>query len=104
MGLDDVAAVDLVVADAAVVAALRCREAAEGEAVRTAVLEERVLLPAAEERLHVRVLLGGPAAGPARVRGARRHGAVERSEERRDGEVWCRRVRYWRSADNKTRK
>ena len=32
MGLDDVTAEDLVGADAAVVAALRCREAADGEA------------------------------------------------------------------------
>ena len=57
--LDDVAAVHLVGADAAVVEALRRGEAAAvGEAVRTAVLEERVLLLDAEQRLVARVLLG----------------------------------------------
>ena len=56
VGLDDVTAVDLVGADAAVVAALGGREAAEGEAVGATVLEERVLLLDAEDRLLVGVL------------------------------------------------
>ena len=56
--LDDLAAEDLVGADAAVVAALRGREAADREAVRAAVLEERVLLLDAEQRLVLGVLLG----------------------------------------------
>ena len=56
--LDDVTAEHLVGADAAVVEALRRREAVGREAERPAVLEERVLLLDAEQRLLVRVLLG----------------------------------------------
>ena len=56
--LDDVAAEHLVGADTAVVEALRRGEAALREAERAAVLEERVLLLDAEQRLLVRVLLG----------------------------------------------
>ena len=56
--LDDRTAVHLVGADAAVVEALRRGEAAAGgEAVRASVLEERVLLLDAEQRLVLRVLL-----------------------------------------------
>jgi hypothetical protein len=49
--LDDRAAADLVGADAAVVAALRGRIAAVGEAQRARALEKRVLLLDAEQRL-----------------------------------------------------
>ena len=56
--LDDVTAEDLVGADAAVVEALRRREAVRREAERAAVLEERVLLLDAEQRLLVGELLG----------------------------------------------
>ena len=71
---DDVAAVHLVGADAAVVEALRRREAAAvREAVRTAVLEERVLLLDAEQRLVARVLLRDRREQRARVRRVRRH-------------------------------
>ncbi len=56
--LDDVTAEHLVGADAAVVEALRRGEAAGGEAERAAVLEERVLLLDAEERLLAGELLG----------------------------------------------
>jgi hypothetical protein len=48
---DHRAAADLVGADAAVVAALRGRIAAVGEAQRARTLEERVLLLDAEQRL-----------------------------------------------------
>ena len=58
MRLDDVAAEDLVGADAAVVEGLRRGEAVRREAERAAVLEERVLLLDAEQRLLVGVLLG----------------------------------------------
>ncbi len=58
MLLDDVAAVDLIGADAAVVEALRRREAAGREAERVGLLEERVLLLDAEQRLLGRELLG----------------------------------------------
>ena len=70
-----VAAEDLVGADAAVVAALRGREAAVGEAERARALEERVLLLDAEQRLLVGVLLGDLAqrgAGVGLVRRRRR--------------------------------
>ena len=73
MGLDDVAAEDLVGADAAVVDALRGGEAAAGEAERAAVLEERVLLLDAEPRLLVGVLLGDHRAAGAGVGRVRRH-------------------------------
>jgi hypothetical protein len=56
--LHHVTAVDLIGTDAAVVAALRGREAAEGEAVGAAVLEEGVLLLDAEDRLLIGVLGG----------------------------------------------
>jgi hypothetical protein len=56
--LDDLTTVDLVVADAAVVAALGGGEAGRREAERTAVLEERVLLLEAEPRVVLLVLLG----------------------------------------------
>ena len=62
-----VAAEDLVGADAAVVDALRGGEAAWREAERAAVLEERVLLLDAEQRLLVGVLLGDRRAAAARV-------------------------------------
>ena len=72
--LDDVAAEHLVGADAAVVEALRRREAAAvREAVRAAVLEERVLLLDAEQRLVARVLLGDGREQRARVGRVRRH-------------------------------
>ena len=61
--LDDVATPDLVRADAAVVTALRRREAAHRPAVRAAVLEERVLLLEAEQGLVLLVLLGGAGGG-----------------------------------------
>ena len=71
---DDVTAVHLVGADTAVVEALRRGEAAAfGEAVRPAVLEERVLLLDAEQRLVARVLLGDRREQRARVRRVRRH-------------------------------
>ena len=63
--LDDLAAEDLVGADAAVVAALRGREAALGEAERARALEEGVLLLDAEDRL-----LGGELLGDLAQRGA----------------------------------
>ena len=56
--LDDVTAEDLVGADAAVVEGLRRGEAVGREAERAAVLEERVLLLDAEDRLLVGELLG----------------------------------------------
>ena len=75
--LDDVTAEHLVGADAAVVEALRRGEAVRREAERAAVLEERVLLLDAEQRLLVGVLLGdrtelGPRVGrrAASCRGA----------------------------------
>ena len=58
MLLDDLAPEDLVRTDAAVVEALRRGKAARGEAVRAALLEERVLLLDAEQRFLLRVLLG----------------------------------------------
>ena len=71
--LDDVAAEHLVGADTAVVEALRRGEAALGEAVRTAALEERVLLLDAEQRLLARELLGDRREQRARVGRVRRH-------------------------------
>ena len=62
-----VAAEDLVGADAAVVAALRGREAAVREAERAAVLEERVLLLDAEQRLVLRRTSRRLGAAAARV-------------------------------------
>ena len=66
--LDDLAPEDLVRADAAVVAALRRGEAADREAVRAAVLHERVLLLDAEQRLVAGVLLRRLDEGGAGVR------------------------------------
>ena len=58
--LGDVAAGDGILADAAVVRTLRCREAVVREAERVAVrLEHCVLLLDAEHRLVLLVLLGG---------------------------------------------
>ena len=69
--LDQRAAVDLVLADTAVVAALRFGVTGRGEPVRTTVLHEREFLLDAEHRLVLLVLLGGPdgcGAGVGRVR------------------------------------
>src|SRR5262249_35199738 len=71
VGLDDLTAEDLVRTDAAVVAALRCREAAVGESERARALEERVLLLDPEPRVEGPVLLRSFRAGPARVRRVR---------------------------------
>ena len=71
MVLDEVAAVDLVLADAAVVAALGLGVAGRREAVRATVLHQRELLLDAEQRLVLLVLLGrldGGGAGVGRVR------------------------------------
>ena len=65
------AAVDLVLADSAVVATLRLGVAGRGEPVRAAVLHERELLLDAEQWLVLLVLLGGPGrcgAGVGRMR------------------------------------
>ncbi|EGJ77870.1 putative glutamine synthetase [Streptomyces sp. Tu6071] len=72
VGLDDLAAEDLVRTDAAVVTALRGGETVLGEAERAAALEEGVLLLDPEDRLLGGELLGhGPQFGArvARVRG-----------------------------------
>ena len=73
MLLDDVASPDLIGADTAVVAALRGRVAADRPAVRTAVLEERVLLFEAEPRILILVLLVCSDGGGTRVRRVRLH-------------------------------
>lgn len=70
--LDDLATEDLLGADAAVVAALRGREAALGEAERARALEEGVLLLDAEDRLLSGELLGDRAQQGAGVRDVRR--------------------------------
>lgn len=77
MLFDDLAAEDLVGADAAVVATLRGGEAAEREAQRAALLEEGVLLLDAEPRLLVGELLGHLDERGAGVAGVRGHVDVE---------------------------
>jgi hypothetical protein len=71
VGLDDLAAEDLIGADAAVVAALRRREPVLGEAERTRAVEERVFLLDPEPRVVRRVLLRHLGVRGARVRGMR---------------------------------
>jgi hypothetical protein len=73
VGLDDVTAVHLVGADAAVVEALRSREATRREAERASVLEERVLLLDAEQRFLISVLAGHGLELGTGVGGVRRH-------------------------------
>jgi hypothetical protein len=84
VGLDDLAAVDLVGADAAVVGALGAGEAAAGPAEGVAVLEERVLLLHAEPHVLVGVLLGRRGARSPGVGGVRGHVDVEHLVQHED--------------------
>lgn len=93
MLLDDLAAEDLVGADTAVVAALRGREAALGEAERALPVEEGVLLLDAEDGLLARELLGDRAQQGPGVRLVRGHVDVEDLAEHEDVVAAADRVR-----------